>query len=498
MHTQSHSPHRRRLAVLVAGTIAATAACTAVLVGVATGDTAPPWEPDPQTATPYGNLVFYDSAGHVITHGSDLTHVADFAAATSAGDTSITAGTAPVKATLYFATPKFGTVTSAWTSAQASAPHTFPDASAPAPIAGPSFTAPVGKFGASDGNISAYLGGHPTDSNAGYSNVIQVRMTDSNADGDSSAPNYWATDITVDPDAGTWTQLYPTPVSVGTTTVLSADPLSGAGVQGSTITLTATVTADDASAPEGTVQFKDGSTNIGTPVTLTPGSGQSTANTPWTPSTAGDHSLHAVFTTSDSTSYATSTGDLTYTVAAATPKWKPTMIGTVRVGATVTCVASFDYATSVTYQWLVNGVANTTTTSTYKIAESNYTKNLSCSVTATNGSGGPQTSGTSSSAKVALGAPLVPTKKPFLYNKNRGGVVIHGTYEYCTIGTWSPTAQHVSFQWFVNTTRIVGATKSAFKIPASYVGKYLSCVVTATHNAYLPGKYHTAKVRVAK
>src|SRR5262245_11034790 len=91
----------------------------------------PPWEPDPNSASPYGNVVLYDSAGNVLTGGSDLGHIADYAAATTAR----TPGA--VFATLFFAAPDHNQpLTGLWFNDFASGSTNFPSASAPAPLTG--------------------------------------------------------------------------------------------------------------------------------------------------------------------------------------------------------------------------------------------------------------------------------------------------------------------------------------------------------------------------
>ncbi|MGH3767326.1 MAG: Ig-like domain repeat protein [Pseudonocardiaceae bacterium] len=76
----------------------------------------------------------------------------------------------------------------------------------------------------------------------------------------------------------------------------SASPIP----QGAPLTLTATVTP---AAATGTVQFKDGSTNIGSPVSVVNGTAPETTST----LAVGPHQLTAVFTPADPASYSPST-----------------------------------------------------------------------------------------------------------------------------------------------------------------------------------------------
>jgi Bacterial Ig-like domain (group 3) len=91
-------------------------------------------------------------------------------------------------------------------------------------------------------------------------------------------------------------------LTVTTTTVTSS---LNPSVISQAVTFTATVTG---SSPTGTVQFKDGATNLGAPVTLTAGAASFTTSA----LTQGPHTISAVY--SGDTNNATSNGQLTQTV----------------------------------------------------------------------------------------------------------------------------------------------------------------------------------------
>jgi len=84
-----------------------------------------------------------------------------------------------------------------------------------------------------------------------------------------------------------------------TTTSLTTSPASPLA-QGSPVTLTATITP---SVVAGTVQFKDGATNLGNPVTVSNGIASATTST----LSVGSHQLTAVFTPSDLAAFGPST-----------------------------------------------------------------------------------------------------------------------------------------------------------------------------------------------
>ncbi len=95
-------------------------------------------------------------------------------------------------------------------------------------------------------------------------------------------------------------QVIDTLVAATTTTTLTASPVSPI-VQGSPVTLTATITPSTA---VGTVQFKDGANNLGNAV---PVSSNGTASGSTTMLAAGLHQLTAVFTPTDQATFTPST-----------------------------------------------------------------------------------------------------------------------------------------------------------------------------------------------
>lgn len=348
--------------------------------------TTPPWEPDANSAAPYGALVFYDSSGNVVTSGTNLSHLFDYVAATTAGDSGAT------KATLYFAAPNHANPTGAWAVNQQSSSNTFPNASAPAPLTGPGFTNPVDSLGASDANLTAALGALSLDTTSGYANLIQVRMKDSGAGGVTSGSNYWSADIAynqggtattidgVNVPAGGWAQVYP--VVATTSTSLAANPASPqnltSGNTGQTVTLTATVSP----AESGTVQFFDGSTSLGTaPVSA----GTATGSLP-TPAT-GTHNLTAKFIPTGGTEVQGSTSSpLAYQVVPPQTGTTTTLAGPASVNqyssgswtATVTAADSTTQPGNVVFT--ATGTGSTTGTTTLgTVAETTGTAALNVS-----------------------------------------------------------------------------------------------------------------------
>jgi hypothetical protein len=319
------------------------------LASAAFAGTAPAWEPDANAAAPYGNLTFYDAAGNQVISGTgDLDSPFAYAVAGTAADSGAT------KATLYFANPNHGLPPGSWTVASEAGPTTFSPtiSGAPADITG--FTPTDAVVASSAANITNWLAVNTPDTQAGYANTIQVRLTDSGPGGHGTpAGNYWESDIgynttsspiTVDGTtvpANGWAVLYPI-VSNGTITTLTAPANGASEVVSNPITLTASVTPTTAS---GSVNFyANGATLVAT--STTPGSGTYTAT--WTPTVTGSYSITATFL--PTAGGPGSIGDgVTITVGAANIGGTPTLTATPTSGVTygvtpVTLTATVTYA----------------------------------------------------------------------------------------------------------------------------------------------------------
>ena len=463
---------------------AATAGLSVALVAVGlTGFTAAPavasvtpaWQPD---ANAVGTLSFYDSAGHVITSGS--TTSVPMAAYYRGSGGALTAGNNV--ANVATTTPETGNSATWSGTQQITSNQALPASSLPGDLSGVTDAVVSDDSGLSftDNQITPFPNGSST---AGYQNLYEVRIYTAGGANGQSATKWYAADIQVDSVAHTWTQVYPAVATVTAThTTLTSSPATQAYV-GESVTLTAHV---DQTSAAGTVQFKDGATNLGSPVAVASG----VASTPSMLPDEGTHSYTAEFTPTDTATYSGSTSSaLSYRIVPA-PSWKPVVYGTVRVGSTVACVAGFDDAVSVAYVWYHNGSAIAgATASSYKIAEGYYNQTLTCRATATNPAG--STTALSSGVKIAIGPALVPTTKPTLYGNH-----VHGQYEYVKVGAWSPAATSYSYQWYVGTSKISGATSSKYLVPLAYKGKVISCVVTAKRTYWTPGSFHTAGVKI--
>jgi hypothetical protein len=141
--------------------------------------------------------------------------------------------------------------------------------------------------------------------------------------------------LTVASGATTFSLSATGPSITGTTTTLTTTPASPT-TTGTSVTLSASVTASDGTTPAGTVQFEVGGTDIGTPVAVNTGGTAAAATTTDTFTTAGTEALSAVFTPTNTTTYASSTGTYSLVVetAGSLPATGSPVPITVTVGAT--------------------------------------------------------------------------------------------------------------------------------------------------------------------
>jgi len=179
--------------------------------GAALADTTVGWEPD---ANALGAVSFYDADGNQVTGGSLGDHpVAWYSVASGDGRTGDT------KAQLRAFTPQAGIDPGAWTGDTLTGSTNYPNAAAPAAIAG--LTVPVASGAADDFSLADYISELPNTSTAdGYANLYELRLYTSGP-GQSSSSVYYRADIEVavtgtDSDGlpiGTWTAVYPTSAS---------------------------------------------------------------------------------------------------------------------------------------------------------------------------------------------------------------------------------------------------------------------------------------------
>jgi len=264
-----------------------------------------------------------------------------------------------------------------------------------------------------------------------------------------------------------------------TTTTLSVgtpDPIA----VGTTTTLTATISP----AAPGTVQFKRGAVNIGTPVAVNAG----VATSPATALPAGTNSLTAVFTsTNPSFAGSTSTPARPYVVASAA-----TISGTARVGSTLSCNSTATPGATVAYKWFLGTKQSATTTKTLKIPSTWKGFQAKCSVTTTkSGNPTPIVQTSAFTAKIGAGLAPVATKKPYIT-----GTLLVGKTLTCNKGTWTSSPTSYKYQWYRGTTALSGKVYSTYKTVSTDKGKYLKCRVTTVKTGYTAGVAYSAAKKI--
>jgi alpha-tubulin suppressor-like RCC1 family protein len=277
----------------------------------------------------------------------------------------------------------------------------------------------------------------------------------------------------------------PTKVALPTPLTATATTLAVSGTQtfGQSVTLTATV----APAVAGTVQFMDGATALGSAQPVTSGTATLSTST----LAVGDHSITAVFTPTDTTTYAGSTSAAkTVTIAAATlTKGTPTITGTAQVGSQVTANAgTWTSGTTFTYQWLRGGTAiSGATASTYTPVAADAGTQLSVTVT---GSLTGYTPASATSAAVSVAGATLTKGTPTIT-----GTPAVGTQLTANTGTWT-SGTTFTYQWLRGSTAISGATSATYTPVVADAGTQLTVTVTGSLTGYTTASATSAAVTV--
>ncbi len=314
-----------KLTSVAAGAVALAFAATTVVAvsGVASAYTGtPPWVGvADDLAHVKGGVIFYDAAGAVITGGTDITSIATYVGVDSAGRANAT------KAALSLAAPSSAnSLVSTWTLQSVQNSTTFSPTPAGTPGTVSANGNPFLKLNATGADILTASTAVTLDSStAAYKNVVELRVQDSGV-GVALDPlqKYWRADIEFNPALSgpaydglapqEWRVIYPAASSkTATTTTTPVPSVASPAGHATAITLSATAAAGVAH-PAGTLQFKDGVTNVGSAIAV---DGAGLATTPSFTPADGAHSFTAVFTPTDTATYNGSTSSaLAYTVNA--------------------------------------------------------------------------------------------------------------------------------------------------------------------------------------
>jgi hypothetical protein len=342
---------RARKRVLLSVVAAASVIAAGLPFAVPASASTLPWEPDPNAL---GSVTFYDGAGNVLTGGTNVNHIADYAAAS----TPAPAGSAYTQADLMFANPASGQATGSWMTGSGSSNTAFPSSFAPAPITGPAFSNPLVTLTAIDGDLGAFVSSSPANTAAGYVDIYQVRIYATGSGGASTSPKYWETDIQLNRDPQTqavvgWSVATSTG-STATTTSISATPPGPQMAPAQPVTLSSTVTP----GASGTIQFFDGTSDVGGPQTVSASSPTATVTT--AAPAVGTHLYQADFTPAQGTSVQGSDSTiLDYQVGTTGPTTQVALAvnpGTVPQGGTVTFTADVSESDAPTTAGLAGSV----------------------------------------------------------------------------------------------------------------------------------------------
>ncbi|MBI1378680.1 MAG: hypothetical protein GC157_14550 [Frankiales bacterium] len=424
----------------------------------------------------------------MLTHGPLATPPAFAVADTDAGRSGDT------KASLFAVTPSSTAPSYNWASEQISASDDYP-ATLPGALSGNTHAAVSTTFLWFDPSA-----GHPfyypnNDANAAWQGLYQLRMYTSGPGQSIDTTRYSSATIAVDQVAGEWTQIYPTPSVTATATSVTAPvpSVTSPAAAGTAITLTSVASAG-ADHPAGTIQFKDGGTDLGAAVAVD-GSGSATSAS-FTPA-SGSHSFTAVFTPTDTTTYSGSTSTatsfsvdavpaddtttsidmvdpaatadtstpihVTVTVAdSTTPATTPTGAVSVKADGTEVGTGTLDGSGEA----VVTIPASTLTIGDHTLT-ADYAGNASFNASST-------ASGTAYSITLAAPADVsAPTV---------GGARV-GAASTCTAGVWTYAGTY-SYAWYLDSaTTPFATTARTAALPAGYAGHRVTCTVTATNPA---------------
>ena len=167
------------------------------------------------------------------------------------------------------------------------------------------------------------------------------------------------------------------------------------------------------------------------------------------------------------------------TIAAALPRVgsaTPTTAGTAVVGGSVTAVAgAWEIGADLTYDWQLDGTSTSVTGAVFVPPATSAGRVLTVEVTGTKDGRAPATA---ESAGVVV-APAAATAGAVSWV----GTPSVGSVVTAQIAGWAEGTS-VKYQWMRDDVPIVGATSSAFAIPASMAGSALRVVATGTRAGY--------------
>ncbi len=171
----------------------------------------------------------------------------------------------------------------------------------------------------------------------------------------------------------------------------------------------------------------------------------------------------------------------------------PTLSGVPQIGQTLSVDPGTwtPAATAVSYQWYRSGIAiSGATGSSYTIVAADVWQTISVSVT---GARDGYNTATTTAAATPVPQGVLAGPNPAISGKAKVKKTIK-----VVLGTWSPSPDAVSYQWYRNGKAIKKATKSSYKLTKSDKGKRITVKVTVSKAGYATRALTSAKTAKVK
>lgn len=158
----------------------------------------------------------------------------------------------------------------------------------------------------------------------------------------------------------------------------------------------------------------------------------------------------------------------------------PTLKGRGRVGEPLTATGGSwsPAATSLRYEWRVDGTVTSTTGTTYTPAEADFGKDVTVRVTASRPSS-PAARATSAPITVSRGY-LTPVSTPSV-----SGTPVVGGELSAKAPTWSPSAESVTYAWTADGEPLAGSTGSRLALGPDLVGRKIAVTASGRRTAHV-------------
>lgn len=181
----------------------------------------------------------------------------------------------------------------------------------------------------------------------------------------------------------------------------------------------------------------------------------------------------------------------------------PTISGSASEGSTLTCSTGsweadstyYSAPTSYSYQWYSGGSPVGTNSNQYITGSGDVSKQIYCTVTATNANigGGATAVNTSSTSTIIPAAPVITGSSISGTTTQANVLTASVSYTASTAGGLYPVT--VTYQWKRDGSDIGSATSSTYSLTNSDVGTIISCYITVSNAAYGGGTVSTTPTK---